>query len=108
MSERRRPPIDARTVVDQPPRVGRTTQPIGGSSPPATAAAGAAAQVVGARERSPASIPTNDAVTRIQVYKHAQPPVDPRLVLALEPDSPRAASFRVLRHRLLEKGGMKT
>jgi Mrp family chromosome partitioning ATPase len=30
---------------------------------------------------------------------------DARLVLVNEPDSPRAASFRVLRHRLEEKGG---
>lgn len=30
--------------------------------------------------------------------------LDPRLVLLLEPDSPRAAAFRVLRHRLAERG----
>jgi Mrp family chromosome partitioning ATPase len=31
-------------------------------------------------------------------------PVDPRLALILDPDSERAASFRVLRHHLLEAG----
>lgn len=30
--------------------------------------------------------------------------LDPRLVLLLESDSPRAAAFRVLRHRLVERG----
>lgn len=31
-------------------------------------------------------------------------PIDPRLVLVLDPDSERAASYRVLRHHLLESG----
>jgi Mrp family chromosome partitioning ATPase len=43
--------------------------------------------------------------TKIWVATH-RPPVDPdpRLILLREPDSPRAASFRVLRHRLQQKG----
>jgi Mrp family chromosome partitioning ATPase len=34
----------------------------------------------------------------------ADGPLDPRLVLVTDPDSPRAAAFRVLRHHLLELG----
>jgi Mrp family chromosome partitioning ATPase len=43
--------------------------------------------------------------TKIWVATH-KPPVDPdpRLILLCEPDSPRAASFRVLRHRLEQRG----
>jgi Mrp family chromosome partitioning ATPase len=44
------------------------------------------------------------------VRVHQQPPsamIDPRLVVAHAPDSPAAASFRVLRHRLTQPNGPK-
>jgi Mrp family chromosome partitioning ATPase len=42
----------------------------------------------------------------IGLTQHSLPDekLDPRLVLVAEPDSPRAANFRVLRHHLLEAG----
>src|SRR5262249_31102421 len=33
---------------------------------------------------------------------------DPRLVMVRAPDSPAAAAFRVLRHRLIERDGLRT
>jgi Mrp family chromosome partitioning ATPase len=50
---------------------------------------------------APAGIPR----TQVWVATH-KPPEDPdaRLILVREPDSSRAASFRVLRHRLQERG----
>jgi Mrp family chromosome partitioning ATPase len=51
---------------------------------------------------SPAGPPPEIALTQ-----HALPPdeaPDPRLALVIDPDSERAASFRVLRHHLLEVG----
>ena len=49
----------------------------------------------------PASIPR----TQVWVATHKPPDdPDPRLILVREPDSERAASFRVLRHRLQERG----
>src|SRR5438477_583444 len=49
--------------------------------------------------------PMETARTRGWVATH-RPPADPdeRLILVRDPDSARAASFRVLRHRLQEKG----
>jgi Mrp family chromosome partitioning ATPase len=49
--------------------------------------------------------PPSAEKTKIWVATH-KPPVDPdpRLILLCEPDSPRAASFRVLRHRLEQRG----
>jgi Mrp family chromosome partitioning ATPase len=47
------------------------------------------------------------APPQIDLTQHHLPdnePVDPRLTLAIEPDSDRAAAFRVLRHHLLEVG----
>jgi Mrp family chromosome partitioning ATPase len=42
---------------------------------------------------------------KVWVATHKAPPdPDPRLILIREPDSARAASFRVLRHRLAERG----
>ncbi|MBI4512064.1 MAG: CpsD/CapB family tyrosine-protein kinase [Deltaproteobacteria bacterium] len=43
--------------------------------------------------------------TKILVSRHVLgSDLDPRLILVREPDSARSASFRVLRHRLVEKG----
>jgi Mrp family chromosome partitioning ATPase len=111
MSERRGPrnvsDSDVRTVVD--PRrepAGRVTQPIGGGKP-APAQAALPAQQPSPKQTSQL-IPTSDAASRIQVYRHPRKPNDPRLVLVNDPDSQRAASFRVLRHRLLERGAIRT
>lgn len=49
----------------------------------------------------------HDEPTRIDLTQHALPQddvLDRRLVLASDPDSERAAAFRVLRHHLLELG----
>lgn len=108
MSERRGPrnvsDSDVRTVVD--PRrdpAGRTTQPLGGKPAPAQATMPAQPP-----RQTGQLIPTSDAASRIQVYRHPRKPVDPRLVLVTDPDSQRAASFRVLRHRVLERGAIRT
>jgi Mrp family chromosome partitioning ATPase/uncharacterized protein involved in exopolysaccharide biosynthesis len=50
------------------------------------------------------SVPTAPA----DGYGGAEDPTDPRLLLLRAPDSPAAASFRVLRYRLTERGGLKT
>ena len=42
---------------------------------------------------------------KVWVATHKAPPdPDPRLILVREPDSARAASFRIMRHRLTERG----
>jgi Mrp family chromosome partitioning ATPase len=46
---------------------------------------------------------------KVWVATHKAPPdPDPRLILLREPDSQRAASFRVMRHRLEERGAPRT
>jgi Mrp family chromosome partitioning ATPase len=46
-----------------------------------------------------------DERPKIWVATHKAPPdPDPRLILVREPDSVRAASFRVMRHRIAERG----
>ncbi len=46
---------------------------------------------------------------KVWVATHKAPPdPDPRLILLCEPDSPRAASFRVLRHRLEQQSDPRT
>jgi Mrp family chromosome partitioning ATPase len=53
--------------------------------------------------------PMMAAQTQVVVSKHSMPEdVDPRLIMVREPDSPRAAAFRVLRHRLVERGDPRT
>ncbi len=58
-------------------------------------------QVSGAR-----TVPIDQTPTEISLTQHHLPneELDPRLVLVQEPDSDRAASFRVLRHHLLAAG----
>ena len=57
-----------------------------------------------APERARPPVPEGDK-TKVWIATHKLPAeVDPRLVLARDPDGPRAASFRVLRHRLVERG----
>lgn len=47
----------------------------------------------------------NAVQTQVVVSKHAMPEeVDPRLVMVRNPDSQRAAAYRILRHRLMERG----
>jgi Mrp family chromosome partitioning ATPase len=68
-------------------------------------------------ERMPTSGGAMVASPQVDLSKHQPPeigltqhhlpddaPIDPRLVLVAEPDSERAASFRVLRHHLLDAG----
>ena len=84
----------ARTVRDVPARDLRDR--ILPDEIPAAPLVVAAPEPLPAREREK---------TKIWVATH-RPPVDPdpRLILLREPDSARAASFRVLRHRLQQKG----
>jgi Mrp family chromosome partitioning ATPase len=55
-----------------------------------------------AREVRPTEPPPEIGLTQHHLPDDATP--DPRLILHLEPDSERAAQFRVLRHHLLEVG----
>ena len=62
---------------------------------------------VGAVDKPAAAAPPSAAGARTapRVSSHKRPAeVDSRLILLTEPDSPRAATFRVLRHRLTERG----
>ena len=48
---------------------------------------------------------TDEERPKVWVATHKAPPdPDPRLVLLREPDSARAASFRVMRHRMVDRG----
>src|SRR4051812_33115113 len=65
-----------------------------------------------AQGQAPVAQPIPEPVrekTKIWVATH-KPPVDPdhRLILLRDPDSARAASFRVLRHRLEQRGNPRT
>ena len=56
-----------------------------------------------------AGSPSMAVQTQVVVSKHSMPEeVDPRLIMVREPDSARAAAFRVLRHRLVERGDPRT
>jgi Mrp family chromosome partitioning ATPase len=62
---------------------------------------------VGAPPKAPSAQPEDEIASgpRVEVARHVLTgELDPRLVLLTETDSPRAASFRVLRHRLVENG----
>lgn len=73
--------------------------------------ASAVGPVAGAGARAPASMsaPIDQTPTEISLTQHHLPPDadDPRLVLVRDPDSDRAASFRVLRHHLFDAGNPK-
>jgi len=87
--------MDASTIIDPPPASAQPVMaagagtPVGAATIPATTLAGAKTQIWISTHRRPADL-------------------DPRLILLREPDSPRAASFRVLRHRLGELGEPRT
>ncbi len=52
-----------------------------------------------------ADLQPNAVQTQVVVSKHAMPEeVDPRLIMVRQPDSERAAAYRILRHRLMERG----
>jgi Mrp family chromosome partitioning ATPase len=63
-------------------------------------------QRVGAGAQASPGVLTSDAERpKVWVATHKAPPdPDPRLILVREPDSLRAASFRVLRHRVADLG----
>jgi Mrp family chromosome partitioning ATPase len=58
----------------------------------------------GAEPASPAPLAQPPAVQRVRHELPDGASLDPRLVLLREPDSTRAASFRVLRHQLVDAG----
>ena len=60
------------------------------------------ASIAAARDARTADPPPEIGLTQHHLPDDATP--DPRLILHLEPDSDRAAQFRVLRHHLLEVG----
>lgn len=73
----------------------------------ATARARAESQGVGAVAAGNSPSHAAAAAPKIELVKHQIPedsPLDRRLVLLRDPDSTRAAAFRVLRHHLLERG----
>jgi Mrp family chromosome partitioning ATPase len=118
--------LDSKTIIDSPemPKAGDDSRRTAIMHAPAVAAAlgvGNAparqptANVV--RNHSPSTAPPageapsilTQSVTppTIDLVKHQLPddgPPDRRLVLLREPDSERAAAFRILRHHLLERG----
>ena len=58
--------------------------------------------MVAPQQRSPAGPPPEIGLTQHHLPQNERP--DPRLTLVIDPDSERAAAFRVLRHHLLELG----
>jgi Mrp family chromosome partitioning ATPase len=113
------------SAPSQPQRRGRTTTPMGtaASEPEGTPSVILASQDVLTREAPPAlleQLATEGGHEQQERHKQAAAPArktevwvathkapedpDPRLILVREPDSARAASFRVLRHRLQERG----
>ena len=84
--------------------------PAGMSRSPLPVGAGVQAAVPGvpmasAPDRRTMAIDVGQPQTQMKVWAHELPrSLDARLVLARHPDSPRAASYRVLRHRLQERG----
>ena len=112
------------TTANEAPRRQRTTTPMGSvQSEPQPPSVILATQEVLTREVPPGmleKLASEGAVevrvgapsamsgaprTQVWVATHKPPEdPDPRLILVREPDSARAASFRVLRHRLQERG----
>ncbi|HEX8952202.1 MAG TPA: CpsD/CapB family tyrosine-protein kinase [Polyangia bacterium] len=111
------------TLTGEAPRRARTTTPMGTvQSEPSPSVILATQQVLtrevppgmleklaaeGAVEVRVGGAPGLSGAPRTQVWVATHKPPedpDPRLVLVREPDSSRAASFRVLRHRLQERG----
>lgn len=77
---------------------------------PASAVGPMASTMAGAPARaSSSSMPIDQTPTEISLTQHHLPPDadDPRLVLVRDPDSDRAAAFRVLRHHLFDAGNPK-
>lgn len=79
--------------------------PAAGATPVGASLTSAFAAISAGPTRSmAASLPPDAVATEVTVYKlDKQTSLDPRLVLVREPDSARAAAYRVLRHRLLER-----
>ncbi len=70
---------------------------------------GSSADPLAAAAVAPASHPSSKSVQppEIELVQHEIPgdsPLDPRLILLARPDSEQAASFRVLRHHVLDAG----
>lgn len=112
--ERRGAPLPLVTqpmiAVDHPGDSGEMLDPTrveSGERPSASAAAKHTVAMVAQPRRSHApSVHPSSPPTEIGLSQHAVPDEDPdrRLTLMLDPDSDRAAAFRVLRHHLLELG----
>jgi Mrp family chromosome partitioning ATPase len=95
------PRVDPRA---EPTRVSRSSEPTRVSPAVATPPPerSAPSQRSGSPERS---LPPDAERTRVWIATHKIPvDPDPRLVLVHDPDGARAASYRVLRHRLAERG----
>jgi Mrp family chromosome partitioning ATPase len=60
------------------------------------------------RRTSRRPLPTGQKTEIVVAGYHPPGELDPRIILIREPDSSRAASFRVLRHRLAEKDDVRT
>jgi Mrp family chromosome partitioning ATPase len=91
-------PIQVAAHVD--PRATRVENPL--SRPDVAAVFSKPTSMIAAAAVAPAGPPPEIGLTQ-----HALPPdepIDSRLALVLDPDSERAAAFRVLRHHLLELG----
>jgi protein-tyrosine kinase len=111
--------LPVQTVIDDPTKMTRAAPPATG---PAGQIAAMAAQAgatlspsasatlaIPTMAPSSRSVPIDQTPTEISLTQHHLPDeaLDPRLVMVAEPDSDRAASFRVLRHHLLAAGNPK-
>src|SRR5262249_34054744 len=95
-----------RKVVETVPRAQTQTKNRIATPPPEPAALAAARAA--AQSKALATVPAQSALASaselISVTKLPRAEqTDPRVILTRTPDSPQAAAFRVLRHRLLEK-----
>jgi Mrp family chromosome partitioning ATPase len=95
------------TVPARPPNEPAALARAAGREVVSDAASTVAMQAMQGRALGDAGMQLSQTPPEIGLTQHHLPeevPTDPRLVLVTEPDSERAASFRVLRHHLLEAG----
>ncbi|HZS41696.1 MAG TPA: P-loop NTPase [Polyangia bacterium] len=99
------PPVERERVTTPMPAVSAQSQSHAQSQSPQNAPATIQQSAIAASGPPPAD--TQKTKVWVATHKLLADP-DPRLILLREPDSPRAASFRVLRHRLAEQNDPRT
>lgn len=112
--------LPVQTVIDDPTKMTLAAPPATGPAAQIAAMAAQASATLSPSASATMSIPTmapgsspssrsvpiDQTPTEISLTQHHLPDdvMDPRLVMVTDPDSDRAASFRVLRHHLLSAG----